>query len=246
MVVFVVDTDEYIRSISVIEKDSINEDEAVVYSLQKRVYLKLETGPIQSNWLGQQALTLPIRVRFPVWEILFYFIYMIPYTLIQPIRFYLLQQSYYMYSFPSFPSLQKHSLFQTSIPSHSISYHHTIPIQSSSNTDSLSLPSTLLFLFLFSGTTLSIETNRLQSHPTTPHFLSSSFPLFLFQSIQINNLNHGNKMNGTIHFSPSIVQLPSSISFYLICFRTVQFLPMNPCIKKRSFVSRHYRSWKWM
>jgi hypothetical protein len=33
MVVFVVDTDEYIRSISVIEKDSINEDEAVVYSL---------------------------------------------------------------------------------------------------------------------------------------------------------------------------------------------------------------------
>ena len=33
MVVFVVDMDEYIRSISVIEKDSINEDEAVVYSL---------------------------------------------------------------------------------------------------------------------------------------------------------------------------------------------------------------------
>lgn len=33
MVAFVVDTDEYIRSISVIEKDSINEDEAVVYSL---------------------------------------------------------------------------------------------------------------------------------------------------------------------------------------------------------------------
>ena len=33
MVVFVVDTDEYIRSISVIEKDSINEDEAVVYSM---------------------------------------------------------------------------------------------------------------------------------------------------------------------------------------------------------------------
>ena len=33
MVVFVVDTDEYVRSISVIEKDSINEDEAVVYSL---------------------------------------------------------------------------------------------------------------------------------------------------------------------------------------------------------------------
>ena len=33
MVVFVVDTDEYIRSISVIEKDSINEDEAVVFSL---------------------------------------------------------------------------------------------------------------------------------------------------------------------------------------------------------------------
>ena len=33
MVVFVVDTDEYIRCISVIEKDSINEDEAVVYSL---------------------------------------------------------------------------------------------------------------------------------------------------------------------------------------------------------------------
>lgn len=33
MVVFVVGTDEYIRSISVIEKDSINEDEAVVYSL---------------------------------------------------------------------------------------------------------------------------------------------------------------------------------------------------------------------
>ena len=28
------------------------------------------SGPIQSNWLGQQALTLPIRVRFPVWEIL--------------------------------------------------------------------------------------------------------------------------------------------------------------------------------
>ena len=33
MVGFLVDTDEYIRSISVIEKDSINEDEAVVYSL---------------------------------------------------------------------------------------------------------------------------------------------------------------------------------------------------------------------